>query len=341
MRRYLQRAMACLALAGSAAFTASPALAASNSPITIILQPTWTLNTTGDAQAPVQPNQLIDGNGPTSRVTNDINLNYGITYRLDKKSSLAYNHINSDFSLGRINIPLGPAPLPGLGLWTGDIRDRIDVVSYNYGFGHGLNASVYYLSHQRMSVEGVCLNQEACGTTPGATASNPASINQTTYGVGFKYTTMRIKPIPIPLLTLGFDVQYVARNGNLSNTCTAANAAAGTEFGGCNTNNINGYVGSGFMFPYTATLNVPILPRSWGALPFIDYKRESVWWRSENTPEAFNVIDFGIIKPLAPNLTLSIVNTRFNGCLCSVTVPPPDNIRFTEVNTALTYLLKP
>jgi hypothetical protein len=348
MRRYLTRAMACLALAGSAAFTASPALAASNSPITITLQPTWTLNTTSDAQAPIPSGVVLTDGSPNAHVTNDININYGISYRLDKKSSLSYNHVNADFSLGRIVIPTGlPAPLNAEGLWTGDIRDRIDIISYNYSVGHGLNASVYYLSHQRMNVAGECLNQEACTATqlfaageynaPGsAIASNPASVNMTAYGVGFKYTTLRLKQIPIPLLTLGLDIQYVPRNGNLSSTCGTT-----TPFGGCNSNNIAGYVGSGTLFPYSATLNVPILPRSWGALPFIDYKREAVWWRSENTPEAFNVVDWGIIKPLAPNLTLSVVNTRFNGCLCSVTVPPPDNIRFTTLQTALTYLLKP
>lgn len=326
MRRYLMTAMAGLALAGSIALSASPVRADSNSPITITLQPIYTLNDTGDAST--LPAGFFSTNG-TPKTTNDWEINYGISYRLDKRSSISYMHENSDFSLGALS---AGAPVPSVGnpvLLTGDIRDRIDTISYNYGFGHGLSGSVYYQSHQRMNVAGLCLNQESCTTPDGGSISNPASINETVYGLGAKYSFLHLAGSAVPLLTLNFDVQYVPR---------PAFNAAGAGTGGFPAGT---YVSSGFMFPYGATLNVPILPKSWGAMPFASYQRASVWWKAENTPEVFNVLVYGIAKTLAPNLTLAVTQTKFNGCFCSDTVPPPDNIRFAIFGASLTYLLKP
>jgi hypothetical protein len=333
MRRYLPIAMAALAFAWSIALTAVSARA--DSPITITVQPVYTLNTTSDAQKvlPGTCSQLANpaslatlaatcNNAPP--VTNTLQLNYGISYRIDAKSSLSYMHDNSDFSLGAL-----VTAIPGVSLLTGDIRDRIDTVSYNYGFGHGLNGSVYYQSHQRMYVAGLCLNQENCPTTGGGTVSNPSSINETVYGVGFKYTFLHLKQLPIPLLTINADAQYVPRPA-----FNAAGAGTGGYPAGV-------YVSSGWQYPYGATLNVPILPGSWGALPFASYQRVSVWWKAENTPEAFNAFIFGVAKPLSKYLTLALTQTHFNGCLCSDTVPPPDNINFSMFQATLTYTLKP
>jgi hypothetical protein len=321
MKRSITIALAALAFAWFFTLGASSAMADQKSPLTISITPVWFLGTTSDATS-LPPAGTVPLNSPTiPRNTNDLRLNYGLTYTINKKSSLAYSHANFSFALGRL-LTLAP----GTSLDTGDIIDRIDTISYNYGFGHGLSGSAYYLSHQRSDVAGLCLNQIDCpNPVTGASQSNPASIDMNAYGVGFKYAFGPVSRYTGPLLTLNFDAQYVPR--------PSSNASAGLE-------GLPAYKGTQTLFPYGITMNIPI-PNSAGIIPFIDYKREAVLWHAESTPEAFNVVDFGVVKIIRPNLTLAIADTHFNGCKCSDTVPPPDNVNFSDIITSLTYSFKP
>ena len=319
MKRSITIAMVALAFAWFFMLTATGAMADQKSPLTITLTPVFFLGTTSDAVSPAAPGTVL--NDPTPpRNTSEARLNYGLSYAINKKSSLSYSHANVSFALGRLL-----TAAPGVSLETGDIVDRIDTISYNYGFGHGLSGSAYYLSHQRSDVEGLCLNQIDCPNASGVAQSNPASINMNAYGVGFKYGFGPVSRYTGPLLTLNFDAQYVPR--------PSSNPSASL-------NGLPAYKGSQELFPYGITMNVPI-PNTAGIIPFIDYKREAVLWRAESTQELFNVVEFGFVKIIRPNLTFVMVDTHFNGCKCSDTVPPPDNVNFSDIITSLSYSFKP
>jgi hypothetical protein len=326
MRRNTTIAMACLAFAWSIMLTAGAARADGNSiPLTITVTPIWFLNSGSDATA-YPPPGTIPINAPTiPRTTDNVRVNYGLSYQFNKRMSLAYSHDNFDFSLGRI---LGP----GTSLLTGDLDDRIDTISFNYGFGHGLNGSVYYFSHQRSYVAGLCLNQIDCPNAAGVNESNPNSINSNGYGVGFKYALGPVSKYTGPLLTFNGDAQYIPRpDGNCSNPAIA--------LPGCGTDGIAGYKASQTIFPYGVTMNVPIR-NDLGVIPFIDYKREIVLWRAENSQEMYNVVEFGFVKIIRPDLTFALVESNWKECFCSSTVPP-DNVRFSDMIASLTYAFKP
>ena len=101
-------------------------------------------------------------------------------------------------------------------------------------------------------------------------------------------------------------------------------------------NGLGTWVASQWLFPYSITMKLPI-SRSHTFVPFIGYERASVLFRNENTPEAYNVTDFGVVKVFNKNVSLSVTNLNFSGCRCSDPVPPPDNIRFAEVLVKLDY----
>ncbi len=314
--------MACLALAWSIILTTAGARAdGSSSPITITVAPIWFLNSGSDATAR-PPLGTIPLNSPlVPRTTNDVRLDFGAAYQFNKKMSLAYSHANFNFSLGRI-LTLAP----GTSYLSGDITDRIDTISFNYGFGHGLNGSVYYLSHQRSYVAGSCLNQAFCpNPVTGVSESNPSNINMTGYGIGFKYTVGPVSPFTGPLLTINADAQYIPR--------PSTNPTASL-------NGLPAYVGTQTIYPYGITMNVPIR-NYWGIIPFIDYQRQTVLFRAESTPELYNVVEFGAVKVLRPDLTFALLNTNWKECTCSDTVPPPDNVRFSVMIAKLTYSFKP
>jgi hypothetical protein len=296
-------------------------------PITINVTPVWFLNTGSDATA-YPPPGTVPINAPTiPRTTDNVRLNYGISLKLGKRGSLAYSHANFDFSLGRIL-----TVAPGTSLLTGDIDDRIDTISYNYGFGHGLNGSVYYFSHQRSYVAGLCLNQIDCPNAAGVSVSNPSTINSNGYGIGFKYAAGPVSKYTGPLLTFNADAQYIPR--------PVGNCGTPTALPGCNTDGINGYKSSQVIFPYGVTMNIPIR-NDLGVIPLIDYKREIVLWRAENSAEMYNVVEYGFVKIIRPDLTFAMVESNWKGCVCSDTVPPPDNVRFSDLIASLTYSFKP
>jgi hypothetical protein len=293
---------------------------ASNNPLTITVAPVWFLNTGSDATAHPPPGTIPLNSPLVPRTTDDVRLDFGANYQFNKKMSLSYAHANFNFSLGRIL-----TIAPGTSLVTGDIADRIDTISFNYGFGHGLNGSVYYLSHQRSWVAGLCLNQAFCPNAAGVNESNPASINMIAYGIGFKYAWGPVSPFTGPLLTFNADAQYVPR--------PSSNPTA-------NLNGLPAYVGTQTIFPYGVTMNVPIR-NYWGIIPFIDYQRNAVLFRGESSQELYNTVEWGAVKILRPDLTFALLESNWKGCVCSDTVPPPDNVRFSVMIAKLTYNFKP
>jgi hypothetical protein len=334
VRRTHRAAIASLALAVFACLT-TIAASAQTKHWTIEVAPVYFLNLTGDASAP-QPGVAVNTNRQPV-TTNNVRFDYGITYAFTPKLSLWYKHEDFDFALGRINGAGFGTPKLGnnFSLLTGDIDDRIDTGGVTFVLPWDVPLSIYYQSHQRVNVAGLCLNQERCDIVNGVgtvtlNAANPASINETLYGIGVTKDFGPVSRYEGALLTAGFDAQYVARLPALSGAaCTTALRPT------CGSQGIAGYVGPGWQLPYSLTMRPPL--GNIGVIPFVGYQRADVWWRAENTPEAFNVVDWGLVRVLRPGLTISYTNLKFNGCYCSDVVDPPDSIRFQDSIVKLTY----
>jgi hypothetical protein len=339
MRLTHRASMAALVMGAILCSTTAIAWAGDTKHWTITASGVWFLNNTGDASAPPPPGYtplFATPGEAVPRTTDDLRLDYGLSYAFNSRWSLAYNHSNVSLSLGRILI--GKAALI-----TGDLVDRTDQGTLTYAAGGGLSADAYYSSTQRISTEGICLNQERC--PPGSLSVyapigpggyNPASMNIDLYGAGFSYTFG-----PGGLLTITGDAQYSARpNGQSAANCRAPNnSASGFNAPLCGTNGIPGYVGGTWEFPYSATLNIPF-GKQYGFSPFVGYARDQFLFRGVNTPETYNTVLAGFSKTLFPGLSFSYVWARFNGCYCSDNVPPPDSLRFGLSILRLTYAYK-
>ena len=138
-----------------------------------------------------------------------------------------------------------------------------------------------------------------------------------------------------PMFKIGANMFYYARPaaGNCSNPAIAQPA--------CNSNGINGYVGSGATFPWSVTFfpfsdfkPTQIRP---GTIPFIGYEDANVWFHAENTPETFNQVVAGLVQILPHGLSLSYTYVKLNGRPSSDTIPPPDTIRSAVSILKLTY----
>ena len=345
MHRTAQVAIASLVLAALALLT--PAIASADQQrFTLEVSPVFFQDNTGDSSSPpLGPNytplycttgQPACPNG-NPQTTSNLRLDYGLTYQINKRFSLNYSHSNFDFSLGRISsIPTGlPAGAPQyFSALTGSIDDRIDQATLNYAAGHGLTLDGYYTSHQRIAITAIpiystCyLNQEQCiGNT-----SNPSSINAVFWGVGAAYTFGPHTPYEPPMFKATVDINYYPRpaNGN----CTGTNPQPA-----CNSNGINGYVGSGAVYPWSLTwfpFSVGHLLQP-GTIPFIGYSDSPIWFHAENSPEAFNNVVAGIVQILPHGLSLSYTYLKLNGRYSSDTVPYPDSIRSATSILKLTY----
>jgi len=347
MRRMYQIAVAGLVLASFALMSTPAAMAAGNWELTV--SPVYFLDTTGDSTTnpppgyiPLQcPNNSQFGGTPlaglsqcqgTPGKTSNLRLDYGLTYTFNKKWNVNYSHSNFDFSLGRIY-----SLAPGTSLLSGSVNDRTDQFTVNYNYGHGIALDAYYYSHQRISINGVSNPQGACffnsEQCPG-NISNPASINANAYGVGGTYSFGPHLPYEPPMFKLGLDAQYVPRPGN-------GNCGTATAQPACGSNGINGYVGSGWIIPYSITwfpLSTAHLPP--GLIPFIGYQSLPVWFHAENSPEVYNVTDLGLIQILPHGFELSYVYFKLQGRTSSDTIPPPDVVRSVTSIFKLTYNLK-
>jgi hypothetical protein len=344
MHRTAKVAIASLVLAALALL--NPAIASADQRFTLEIAPVYFLDNTGDSSVPpLGPNYTplyCTAGQPTCpnglpQTTSNFRLDYGLTYQINKRFSLNYSHSNFDFSLGRISsIGTGlPAGFPqNFSVLTGSIDDRIDTGTLNYAAGHGLTFDAYYTSHQRIVVTalnayGPCmLNSEQC---VGGT-SNPSSINAVFWGVGGAYTFGPHTAYEPPMFKATFDINYYPRpaNGN----CTGTNPQPA-----CNQNGINGYVGSGAVYPWSLTMfpfsAVHLLQP--GTIPFIGYSDSPIWFHAENSPEAFNNVVAGIVQILPHGLSLSYTYLKLNGRYSSDTVPPPDSIRSATSLLKLTY----
>jgi hypothetical protein len=305
-------------------FAVAPARADDfGSRFTINAAPNLQIGTTSDQAAPPPAGNVGTGYTHDKPNPQDFLLDYGLDFRIDKFTHLSYQHANIDFALGRIL-----TVAPHLSLVTGDIADHIDTATLSRFLGHGVGVSVYYFNHVRQDVTGLCLNQETCtaaqlgvGAKDGTVLGNPSSIDSHGYGGHAGYVFGPKTQIG-QLFTVGVDAQYVPRP-------TTPPTGEAVNLGG-----LGNYVGSQWLFPYSINSKVPIFPSS-TLIPVVGYERASVLWRAEATPEVYNVTFFTLVKVINKNATLSLTNLNFKGCRCADTVPPPDNVRFSQITLKL------
>jgi len=320
---HLTRLSVFLVAASAMAFTALPAKADDfGSRITISVAPNYQGGTTGDQAAPPPAGRAGVGYTHDHPNPQDLKLDYGLDFRIDKATHFSYTRSNLDFALGRI-LTIAPT----VSLVTGDIVDRTDTISLSHAFPHGVATSLYYYNHVRQDDTGLCLNQAYCTMaqlgrgSSGTVTGNPQSIDEHGYGMHLGYTFGPKSQIG-QLFTLGVDAKYVPRP-SIGPTGTSIN------LGG-----LGKYTGSQFIFPYGLTVKLPLFPGH-TTIPIIGYERATVLFRDEATPEDYNLILAGIIKVINKNATLSLTNLRFNGCKCADTIPPPDVVRFSVIQLKL------
>ena len=305
MRYVLSRFVAAAFAVTMAATIAAPASADDfGRRFTIIVAPNLQLSTTGDSTAQAPPGGTTIGKTTDHPLPNTVQLDYGLDFRIDKKTHLFYSHTNFVYTIGRVL-----TVAPGTAFEPGEFFDHVDTVGINRAIAKGLTGKVYYFNQQRQDVTGLCLSQEKCNGVP-----NTSSINMHGYGAGLAYDfgpRSRIGQI----FTATFDAKYVPR----------ASTTLNPNLGG-----LGKYVGTQTIFPYGITAKIPIL-YSHTVVPFVGYERSDVLYQNEAVPEAYNVIDFGLVKVINKNATLSITNLNLTECKCAVTVPAPDNIRIAQL----------
>jgi len=313
MRSFPNRLAVSLIAAVFFAITAIPAYADDfGSRFTIDLGPSYQMSGTGDAAAPPPAGDAGVGYTKDHPIANSSQFDYGLDFLIDKNTHLFYSHSVLNFNIGRV-LTLAPATA----FTFGTLYDRTDTIGLNRELGKtGVLARLYYYDHERIDVTGFCLNQEKCPNAAGLQTGNPASIDEHGYGLGLNYNFGPATRIG-PLFTAVADAKYVPRPGTPPAPC-----------GSCD--GIGHYVGSQVFFPYSLSMKLPFA-MSHTFIPFIGAGRDYVLFRDEATPEAYNTTNFGIVKVINKNLLLSAVNINYSGVRSSDTVPPPDNVRFSEL----------
>jgi hypothetical protein len=291
---------------------ASPKVAAQPSTpfggrITINVAPVYLFSSNGDGTAPPPPGFAGVGYTRDNPTASSLQVDYGIAFAIAKSTTLSFSHGNVGYQLGRIL-----TAIPNTALVTGALYDYTDTIALSQGLGHGLAAHVTYFNHQRRDVTGLCLNQKACPDANGNAVPNPLSIDERGYTVGGSYDFGPKTRIG-PLMTLAVDAKYVPR----PSTPSSPNVALG---------GLGSYVGSQWMYPYSLTVKVPVLP-STTVTPFINWTNLPVLYRDSAVPEAYRGVVFGLVKVFSPNVTFSYTNLNLQSCRCIARVPPPDNLR--------------
>ena len=306
----------------SAAQPATPAKPAEDflKRITVNIAPGYFFGSNGDAAPAPLPDRTAHIFYDTSRRNADIlRFDYGASFKIDDKTSLAFSHGNVAYQLGRILLP-GNAELS-----SGEIVDYTDTYALNHALGGGVGLHVTYFNHQRSSgPQGtkpfLCLNQKVCyDPTTGAKFNNPNSIDEHGYTFGGTYDfgpTSKIGKI----LTAAVDLKYVPRPSN-PNNIPAAPGTIGTALG-----DLGAYKGSQVLFPYSLTLKLPITNSS-TFIPFVNYTNLPVLYRDSAVPEAYRGMVYGFVKVVDKNVTVSYTNLNLQSCRCITRVPPPDNLR--------------
>ncbi len=282
--------------------------------ITLSVAPNYQMSTTGDAAGPNPAGYTVVGNTTDHPIPNTLQLDYGLDFRIDKRTHLYYAHSNLDYALGQVT-----TTAPKVALRFGLLADREDTIGLSHDFGHGLNGHVLYFDQERKDVTGLCLNQEACNGH-----SNLASIDSHGYAVGGAYAfgpRSRIGQIFI----VNADAKYVPRSSTQPD--------ATPNLGG-----LGKYTGSQFYFPYGITAKIPIVPTP-TLIPTIGYQRIINLWHNEATPEYYNATILSLTKIINKSFDFNITNYNLSGCRCSDTVPPPDNIRLAQLIAKLEYKL--
>jgi hypothetical protein len=275
--------------------------------ITINFSPVYLFSTGDDDIGPPFPGQKALGYTKDNPTVGGVRFDYGAALKINAKTSISFSHSNVGYQLGRIL-----TAAPNTSLVTGSIYDYTDTIALNYTVGNGLGVHGTYFDHQRSVVTGLCLNQKYCyDPTTGTEQSNPLSIDEHGYTVGFTYDFGPTTKIG-KLLTAAADAKYVPRPDT---------PAPGVALGG-----LGSYVGSQTLFPYSLTLKLPITD-STTFVPFINYTNLPVLYRDSAVPEAYRGIIFGFSKVISKNLTLSYTNLNLQSCRCIARVPPPDNLR--------------
>lgn len=275
--------------------------------VTITVAPVYLFSSNGDGTAPPPPGFAGVGYTHDNPTASSLQVDYGVAFAITKQTTLSFSHGNVGYQLGRIL-----TAIPNTALVTGALYDYTDTIALSQGLGHGLAAHVTYFNHQRRDVTGLCLNQKACPDANGHAVPNPLSIDERGYTVGGSYDFGPKTRIG-PLMTLAFDAKYVPR----PSTPSSPNVALG---------GLGSYVGSQWMYPYSLTVKVPVLP-STTVTPFINWTNLPVLYRDSAVPEAYRGVVFGLVKVFSPNVTFSYTNLNLQSCRCIARVPPPDNLR--------------
>ncbi|GAC1398880.1 MAG: hypothetical protein NVSMB59_19990 [Vulcanimicrobiaceae bacterium] len=243
----------------------------------------------------------------TQRRNADIlRFDYGASFKVDGKTSIAFSHGNVAYQLGRIFVGNTTE------ISTGEIVDYTDTYAINHTVGGGLGLHVTYFNHQRsFGPDFPCLNSKTCQGKP-----FDLSINEHGYTFGGAYDFGPTTKIG-KLMTAAADLKYVPRNGGPGNLGPTGVALGGLPAGS---------YGSRIVYPYSLTVKVPVLNDS-TFVPFVNYTNLPVLYHDSQVPEAYRGIVFGVVKVINKNMTASYTNLNLQTCRCIQRVPPPDNLR--------------
>jgi hypothetical protein len=282
--------------------------------ITVNVAPVYLFGTNGDLNAPPPPGFAGVGYTKDHPVPDTVRVDYGIDFKLGSNTHLSLSHGNVAYALGRIL-----TAIPNTSLVTGTLWDYTDTIALSFGVAKGLAVHGTYFDHERLTATGLCLNQQFCvDPTTALNRTNPFSIDEHGWTGGFSYDfgpTTRIGPI----LTVAGDAKWVQR----PLPAPSPNPALG---GSVALDGLSYYPGSRFVYPWSVTLKVPILPSS-TFIPFINYTNLPVFYRDSAVPEEYRGVVWGVAKVLSKNVTLSYTNLNLQSCRCIPRVPTPDNLR--------------
>jgi hypothetical protein len=277
--------------------------------ITVNVAPVYLFASGADDNAPPPPGFAGVGYTNDHPIADTVRVDYGVDFKLGNNTHLSYSHGNVAYQLGRIL-----TAIPHTALVTGSLLDYTDSIALTVSVAKGLALQGTYFNHQRQDVTGLCLNQKYCvSPVNGLNYSNPSSIDEMGYTLGFSYDfgpNTRIGP----LFTAAAAAKYVPRPSVPNDPATVALGGLGS------------YVGTQTLFPFSMTMKIPILPDK-TFTPFINYTNLPVLYRDSAVPEEYRGIVWGISKVLTKNVTISYTNLNLQSCRCIARVPPPDNLR--------------
>jgi hypothetical protein len=308
MRRFTLPALTCILVALLVASTTTAVRADDFAKrITIDVAPVWLFATNGDGNKPPPPGFAGVGYTRNLPIPSIVRIDYGVDLMIDQRTHIRASHGNVGYGLGRIL-----TAIPNTALVTGSLIDYTDTAGLYRSLGHNFVAHVSFFDHQRSEVTGLCLNQKKCLDPAGGVVSNPLSIDEHGYLLGGSLDfgpNTRIGP----LLNASFDIKYIPR--------PATPSSPNVALGGLGT-----YKGTQFLYPYSVTLKIPILP-SKTVTPFVNWTNLPVLYRDSAVPEAYRGWVWGLSKDFSKNITFSYTNLNLQTCRCIERVPAPDNLR--------------